>query len=166
MSNDSLSPHAEESLAQRAFDILRRRRILAIAIFSTVLASAWSFATYLPDLYQASAVVLVERPISESFVRPSVTNELESRLHVIREQILSRSRLMDLINRFDLYPEIRRKDGLDAAVNQTRHDIQIETAGPEQVSARAKTVAFRLSYTGRSPQTVAGVTNALAAFYV
>ena len=61
----------------------------------------------LPDLYRASAVVLVERPVPETFVRPAVSGELESRLHVIKQEILSRARLTELINRFDLYPELR-----------------------------------------------------------
>src|SRR6185295_18514090 len=98
-----------------------------VAAFATVLTAALSFALYLPDLYESSAVVLVERQISESFVRPAVTGELESRLHVIKTETLGRSRLTELITRFNLYPEMRKKEGLDSAVNQTRHDIQVET---------------------------------------
>src|SRR5258706_11071320 len=127
MSRDPLTPNADESLALKAMGILRRRRFLALAVFVTVLASAITFAKYLPDLYQASAVGLVERQISESFVRPTVVGELQSRLHVIKTETLSRARVTELINRFNLYPETRRREGLDAALNQTRHDIQIET---------------------------------------
>ena len=47
-----------------------------------------------------------------------------------------------------------------------RNDIDIELTGPEQVSGRTKTVAFRLTFTGENPETVADVTNAVAAFYV
>ncbi len=166
MPRDPLAPNTDDSLALRAFDILRRRRLLAIAVFATVLAAAISFTQHLPDLYQAGAVVLVERQVAESFVRPAVTGELESRLHVIKQETLSRQRLTDLINRFDLYPEIRKKDGFESALDQMRHDIQIETTGPEQVSARSKTVAFRLSFTNGDRQKVADVTNAIAAFYV
>src|SRR5262245_16710658 len=116
MSRDPLSSNADESLALRAFEIFRRRRMLAIVVFTTVLASALSFALYLPDLYEASAVVLVERQINESFVRPAVSAELESRLHVIKQEILSRSRLMDLIQRFNLYPEARKREGIEPAI--------------------------------------------------
>jgi polysaccharide biosynthesis transport protein len=166
MSRDALSPTTDDSLAVRAVEILRRRRILATVVFTTVLASALSFAWYLPDIYEGSAVVLVERQINESFVRPAVTAELESRLHVIKQETLSRARLMDLIKRFDLYPEVRRRQGLEAAIDQTRNDIQVDAEGPEQVGARTKTVAFRLSYTGDSAETAAAVTNAIATFYV
>jgi polysaccharide chain length determinant protein (PEP-CTERM system associated) len=110
--------------------------------------------------------VLVERSVPESFVRTAVTGELEGRLHVIKQEILSRTRLSELINRFDLYPDLRRRYPLDAALDQMRHDMDIELTGPEQVSGRKTTVAFKLSYTGASGATVADVTNALAAFYV
>jgi len=166
MPDDMLTSNHEESLTLHAFDIFRRRKLLAAAVFGATLASALSFAVYLPDLYRGTAVVLVERPVPESFVRPTVTGELESRLHVIKQEILSRTRLTELINRFDLYPDLRKRYPLDTALDQMRHDMEIELTGPEQVSGRKTTVSFRLSYTGATGATVAGVTNALAAFYV
>ena len=70
MIHDPLSPASEESVALRAAQILFRRRTLAFVAFATVMASAVSFAVYLPDLYQASALVLVERQVSEALVKP------------------------------------------------------------------------------------------------
>src|SRR5262249_50505920 len=148
------------------FDIFRRRRLLAVATFGAVFAAVVSFARYLPDLYRGTAVVLVERPVPEAFVRPAVTGGLESRLHMIKQEILSRTRLTELITRFNVYPELRKQYPLDTALDQMRHDMDIELTGPEQVSGRKTTVAFKLSYTGASGNTVADVTNALAAFYV
>lgn len=166
MARDPLATNSDDSLALRALDILRRRKILAAAAFGTVLAAAVSFAVYLPDLYQASALVLVERPINESIIRPAVAGELESRLHVIKQEILSRDRLTELVNRFQLYPSLRKRMGIEDILAQTRNDISVEAEGPEQVSGRTKTVSFRLTYTGDSRQSVADVTNAIAAFYV
>ena len=166
MPHDMLTPAHDESLMLRAFDIFRRRKHLVGVVVATVLAAFVPFALYLPDLYRATAVVLVERPVPESFVRSAVTGELEGRLHVIKQEILSRTRLTELITRFDLYPNLRKRYPLDTALDQMRHDMEIELTGPEQVSGRKTTVAFKLSYTGASGATVAAVTNALAAFYV
>src|SRR5262249_56674779 len=165
MTQDMRSVH-DASLGLRAFDISRRGGRLAIAASSAVLAWVVSFGGSLRDLYRGTAVVLVERPVPEAFVRPAVTGELESRLHVIKQEILSRTRLTELIMRFNLYPELRKRYPLDTALDQMRHDMDIELTGPEQVSGRKTTVAFKLSYTGASGATVADVTNALAAFYV
>src|SRR6185295_7222019 len=92
--------------------------------------------------------------------------ELESRLHVIKQEIMSRLRLTNLIARFDLYPDLRRQIPMDGVLDQMRHDIDIELTGPEQGSGRKTTVSFKLSYTGANDKTVADVTNELANFYV
>jgi len=166
MSRDPLSTSSDDSLTLRVVEIFRRRMLLAVAVFAMVLGAAISFALYLPDLYRSSALVLVERSISESIVKAPVSGELESRLYVIKQEILSRDKLIELINRFDLYPEMRKQAGLEEVLTQARNDILVEPAGPEQVSGRTKTVSFTLSYTGDSPEKVADVTNAVAAFYV
>ena len=62
-----------------------------------------------PTCTARRALVLVERPISESIVRTPVSGELESRLYVIKQEILSRDRLIELIERFNLYPELRQR---------------------------------------------------------
>ena len=166
MSDESLSLSNDEPVIQRAWAILRRRRLLASVVFLTLVASALGFAAYLPDLYQASALVLIERQVSEAVVRPQISGELESRLQVIKQEVLSRAHLTELIERFNLYPALRKGSSMEDALDQTRRDIQYETTGPEQLSGRTRTVAFRLIYTGEDRDSVAQVTNALAAFYV
>jgi polysaccharide chain length determinant protein (PEP-CTERM system associated) len=165
MRDDLDTPPSDEPFALRALAILRRRSVLAVAVFVVVLAASAAVALSLPDLFRSTAVVLVERQLPETVVRPAVTGELESRLHVIRQEILSRARLTELINRYDLYPDVRHTD-MEQAIEQVRRDIEIELTGPEQLSGRTKTVAFNLSFTGARRETVAQVTNAIAAFYV
>jgi polysaccharide chain length determinant protein (PEP-CTERM system associated) len=168
MARDLLASTADDSLAIRMFDILRRRRLLAFATFSAVLAAAVSFAIYLPDIYQGQALVLIERPVDENIVRAadSAPGELESRLHIIKQEILSRDRALELIKRFNLYPKLMRSGAVDDALNQLRSDVEVNPSGPEQVSGKVKTVSFTLTYTGDSAKTAADVTNAIAAFYV
>jgi polysaccharide chain length determinant protein (PEP-CTERM system associated) len=156
----------DDAPIRRSLDILRRRRALAFGVFAAVVAAAASFAAFLPDLYRATAIVLIDRPVAEGFVRPTVAGELETRLHIIKEETLSRERLKGLIERFDLYPELRADGAIESALQRTRDDIYVEQTGPEQFSGRTKTVAFKLNYTGRNRDTVAEVTNAIASFYV
>ena len=165
MTYDTPTAAPEEPFVIRALAILRRRAMLAFGIFALVLVSSVAIALSLPDLFRATAVVLVERQLPETVVRPAVTGELESRLHVIKQEILSRARLTDLIKRFDLYPELRKRD-MESAIEQVRRDIEVELTGPEQVSGRTKTVAFNLSFTGAKREAVADATNTIAAFYV
>ncbi len=166
MAREFMSPASDESIALRTIAILRRRALIAAVAFTTVIAAAVAFAVYLPDLYTASAIVTIERPLPDGVIRTNVGNELESRLYQIRQEVLSRERLTSLIKRFDLYPELRRTAGFEDVLNQAREDIDWEANGPEQVSGRTKTVAFTLTYTGNDQRNVANVTNAIAQFFV
>jgi len=155
------------SALDRLVDVWRRRRWLGIVTAVLIASGAVSLAKFLPDLYRASATVLVERrQVSEAFVRSSVTGELETRLQTISQEVLSRARLEELITRFDLYREARRAGAIEGAVEAMRRDTRIEIKGVDQPGGRTATVAFILSYRGRDPQSVAAVTNALADLYV
>src|ERR1044072_5749921 len=152
MARDLLASTADDSLAARFLPTLRRPLLLAIAPFAGVLAAAAAFAIYLPDIYQGQALVLIERPIDENIVRAtdSAPGELESRLHIIKQEILSRDRALALIKRFNLYPKMLRTAAIDDALNQLRTDVEVNPSGPEQVSGKVKTVSFTLKYTGDS----------------
>jgi polysaccharide chain length determinant protein (PEP-CTERM system associated) len=151
-----------------ALDAWSRRKWLALLVFASVASSTFTLARTLPNLYSAAATVLVERQqVSEAFVRPSVTAELETRLQTIREDVMSRARLTDLITRLDLYPELRQKAPLDMIVARMRADIQLELKSVESaLGGRASTIAFTISYGGAHPYTVARVANELARMYV
>jgi len=148
------------------FEIWYRRKWLALLIFTAVLAAALSAAFSLPDLYRASATVLVDhQEVSETFVRPSVTAELETRIQTIHQQVTSRARLGGLIERLGLYPEMKGWAPPEVIVDRMRRDIELKLQGVE-TSGRNATIAFTLSYNGRDPATVADVANRLVAFYI
>src|SRR2546428_492780 len=98
----------------------------------------------LPDLYRATATVIVERQqVPEAYVKASVTAELETRIERIRQELMSRARLSDLILRFDLYPNLRKKAPLDAVVDRMRRDIpQLTPQIADQPFGRITTISF------------------------
>jgi polysaccharide biosynthesis transport protein len=140
---------------------LVRRRWLAVAVFSVVLAGALSFAKSLPSLYQSTATVLVERPAARDGA-----DDIESRLQSLRQEILSRARLTALIARFGLYPKLAGRASQEAIVVHMRRDVRIEASGSDVNSGRGGTIAFSLAYRGRDPQKVAEVANALTSSYI
>jgi polysaccharide chain length determinant protein (PEP-CTERM system associated) len=151
-----------------ALDAWRRRRWLALLVFVAVCAGAMTVTLSLPNLYRATTTVIVERQeVSEAFVRPSVTAELETRLQTIREAVMSRSRLTELIQRLNLYPEQRSSVPIEALVARMRREIELDIKGVEsQMTGRTSMISFTISYGGRDPDTVARVANALAQMYV
>src|SRR5207245_3628228 len=80
-----------------AKEVARRRKWLGLAAFSGALAAGVTLAVRLPSLYRSTATVLVEH---RQAVETLLPGELEARLQTISEEILSRSRLQELVNRF------------------------------------------------------------------
>ena len=148
----------------RVWALWNRRKWLGIVVFLLPFTAATAVIMALPDLYQSTALVMIERQqVPEAFVRATVTSELEIRLHTISQEILSRSRLESLISRMGLYSDLRGK--AEEAVDRMRRDIRLELRGADANRGNT-TTSFALSYRGRDPQTVATVTNTLASFYI
>jgi succinoglycan biosynthesis transport protein ExoP len=163
-SHDHTEPSVDYDLAAAVW---RRRKWLAVCVAALTLAGATSLALSLPDVYRASATVLVERQqVSEAFVRPSVTAELETRIQTIRQQIMSRARLSEVINRLNVYPELRGVVPINALVERMRREVSLNLSSVEQMTGRTTTIAFSVGYTGREPATVAAVVNTLVNAYI
>jgi succinoglycan biosynthesis transport protein ExoP len=161
-------PHEQTDLGfDFVLDVWQRRKWLALIAFSAGFAAVASLALSLPNIYRASATVMVERQqVSETFVRPTVTSELETRIQTIHKQVMSRARLSEVITRLGLYPELRGQVPIDAIVERMRRDVDFSVSGVDQTSGRTSTIAFTISYTGRDPVTAAEVANLLTSFHV
>jgi polysaccharide chain length determinant protein (PEP-CTERM system associated) len=144
-----------------------RRKYLALGVLAATLAASLTIALAIPGIYRSTATVLVARPeMTTPSVRSPLSGELEARLNRIGEEILSRSRLEALLDRFDIYGPNAKTD-LEATITRLRRDIRVDTKAVDLgTQGRGSTVAFAVTFRGRDPETVARVTNELAAYYV
>jgi len=143
-------------------EVWGRRKWLALAVFALTAAAGVSLALSLPAIYRATATVIVEQSRNPA----AMAGELETRLQLINQEILSRARLEGLIGSLRLYPELRRQAPMEAAVSQMRRDVQTESKVQPTPNGVGSTVAFAISYRGRDPEVVAKVANAVASFYL
>ena len=151
----------------RALEMWSRRKWLALPVFVAPLVAVISAVLFLPSIYRSTATVLIEgQQLPAEFVRSTVTSAVDTRLQAITQEILSRSRLDELITRFGLYRDLRRRVSLEEVIERMRKDIQLELRGVKQMEKDRATTAFTLSFRGSDSVTVAQVTNALASFYI
>jgi polysaccharide chain length determinant protein (PEP-CTERM system associated) len=88
-------------------------------------------ATVLPKKYTSETLVLVDQPtVPADFVKPVVTDELNHRLASMQEQILSRTRLQPIIEKFGLYANERRGMNIDVLVDKLRSAVIIQPMEP------------------------------------
>jgi succinoglycan biosynthesis transport protein ExoP len=158
----------EESAVRRAVRAAWRRRWLAMAVFSVLAVVIASIVAALPNVYQSTSTVLVEiQQVSEDLVKPITTSEVETRLRSISEQIVTRERLLQVIDEFDLYPDLRGRVPEATILTRMKRNIRLELKGVERKRrGEATTIAFTVSYRGRDPEPVARVTNTLVSSYI
>lgn len=154
--------------ADLVFAVWRRRKWLSVLVFAALFSATAVVVRSLPDVYEAHASVLVEQQQpQERLVGPGAGGEVETRLRTISQEILSRSRLNELIVRFGLYSELKEQAPPEALADRMRRDIRLEfTEVPQPWAGRQATIAYTISYRGQDPDTVPRVANALAALFI
>jgi uncharacterized protein involved in exopolysaccharide biosynthesis len=152
MSTDTSAPDPLRPLASSPHG--RWRRIGVWVIGSTVLATVAAFAvsTMLPKRYVSSASIKVFPPmLPNDYVRSPVTESFADRLLTIQQQVLSRTRLEEILNQLHIYVHERSTEPLEVVVERMRRDITIEAVAPGQ-GAAADAGMFRVSYMASDPQ--------------
>jgi polysaccharide biosynthesis transport protein len=125
-------------------------------LFTMVLAK-------LPNIYEATTTILVNpQQVPEKYVSPAVNSDPSSRLNTITQQVLSRTRLQEIIRKLDLYTERRQSLSQEEVIEEMRNDITVHVkqgSGPELST-------FTLTYRGKNPALVAQVANELATSFI
>jgi uncharacterized protein involved in exopolysaccharide biosynthesis len=148
--------------------VIRRRKWYFIIPAVLVLGISVCVAMALPAVYKSEATILVERQmIPEELVQSTVSGYVEEHLQTIKQVILSRSNLLEIINRFDLHPEMRKSSPTEKLISKMREDISLEplhaeVSNPQTGRQATATIAFTIVYEGNDPRTVAKVANTLA----
>jgi polysaccharide chain length determinant protein (PEP-CTERM system associated) len=142
--------------------LVRRRLWFAVAVGSFVFVVLACLAFFLPKVYSASALLLIEgRELSSDFIRSPGNMSVETRLGTISQEVLSNARLEKLVTDFHL-DRRRSPRSLEDTIERVRKAIQIDVTE----GGREGTIAFAISFSGADPQKVTDITNALASFYV
>jgi polysaccharide chain length determinant protein (PEP-CTERM system associated) len=98
---------------------------------------------------------LIERPDKE---------EMRERLEALVQELLARPRLRNIVERFNLYPDLRGPIGMDGAITLLRNNIELNPV----VSPTGKQLlqTFRLEFTDGDPTRAYEVTRALSNLFI
>ena len=136
--------------------VKRRWWIIIPTIFSVIIGVL--LALTLPKYYRADTLVLVEsQKVPENYIQSTVTSNVERRLQTIQEEVMSRTRLWEIIERFNLYPDDRGVLPPDLILEKMRDSIEVEIRRLD---------AFAIYYEGKDPDVVADVANALTEQFI
>jgi polysaccharide biosynthesis transport protein len=144
-------------------ETLRRRRLLFVGPLFLAWLAVWSASWMLPPRYKSSTLILVEQPtMPKDYVLPNVAENLQERLQSITQQILSRSRLLHIVDEMNLYANERSRLSPDDIVDRMRKNIEIELVR----GADSRISAFNVYYTADNPQVAQLVTSKLTNLFI
>jgi polysaccharide chain length determinant protein (PEP-CTERM system associated) len=114
------------SLTLQDYTVILKRRWWIIAIPAIIFPIVGYGITFLvqPQYVSQTLVLVEQQKVPDSYVKPVITEDLSGRLATMREQILSRSRLQPIIERFNLFAN--SKMSMDDRIDQTRKNIDIK----------------------------------------
>jgi polysaccharide chain length determinant protein (PEP-CTERM system associated) len=148
---------------QHYFGIVRRRHLHFLIPLFLGWIVVWGASWVLPPRYQSSTLILVEQPtMPKDYVTPNINDNLQERLQSITQQILSRTRLLHIIDQFNLYDSPHARQSPDEKVAQMRKDIDIELVR----DARNQITAFNIFYSSGDPHLAQQVTSELTNLFI
>jgi polysaccharide biosynthesis transport protein len=135
--------------------ILWQRRNAVIVPFVTVSLAATVAAFMLPTQYRSTASLLVQsQELPNSLVEAPASGAIEQRIARIRERVLSRGDLIQLIEQFNLYPNERRSKPLSKVVENMRTATTVGALANDlgaPSGGAADTIAIDMSFDYSNP---------------
>ena len=162
---EALEEQSSEPLdMQRYLDVARRRYpYFLLTVFLGWLA-VWGASWILPVSYKSATLILVEQPtMPKDYVVSNINDDLQERIQSITQQILSRTRLLQIIEKSNLYSGGRTQPTPDEKVARMRKNVGLELV---RDAANVKIAAFKIEYSAPDPHVAQQVTGELTNLFI
>lgn len=162
-------PEDQGDLSERfswAVRLVKKRRWWIIATACATALATISVLLSLPNHYTSEAIVLVvQQQVPERYVTPTTTTDIASALQAMTQEVLSRARLLGIIDSFGLYTKEKQRLAPEDLIALMRRNIDIaplESAGAPQRAFNA----FKISFTAGDPHLSQEVTSRLTSLFI
>ena len=143
-------------------EIARRRlKYIVIPLVLAIIGTS-IFLIFAERVYKASTLVLVTpQRVPEAFIPSTVTARIDERLQSIAQEVMSRTRLEQVIAELKLYQKERRHMSQEEVVALMQKNIKVELPTKKEEKGY-----FTISYMGSDPTMTTTVTNRLASLFI
>ncbi len=161
MADSPLPIKPEELIA-----IIKRRWWFIIIPFCLAMVAGTYLAETLPRIYEASTLILIQPPkVPENYVQSIVQSGVEDRINTLSQQILSRTNLEKVIDKYGLFLDPKSASLLrEQKVGLLREQITVNAT--QSRSRGGNTDSFSISVIGENPEKIAEVANGLASSFI
>ncbi len=150
----------------------RRRRAQIAATFVVIFGIGLITALAWPPTYRSAATILIEeQQIPAELVQSTVTSYASQRIQTISQRVMTRNNLMDIVTKFDLFVDERKRETTEEILERMREDIKLDMISAEVLDPRtgnptAATIAFALAFQSEDPARAQKVANELTTLYL
>lgn len=161
MEDQGFDPKLLLEMIGRQWRVITTVACLLLCVAALV-AYAW------PPTYRSTATILVEaQQIPQEYVRSTITTFADQRIQIISQTALARANLLDLIERYRLYPQRRSFETNDELVLRIRSAINVvPVTANANGRGEAVTIAFRVSFDYDDPEVTQRVAGELTTLYL
>jgi len=151
---------------------IRRRRLPLLLVSSVVLLSAALAAMFWPPRYSATGVILIEQQeLPSELVRSTVSSYASQRVQVISQRVMTTENLMNIIQRYGLYADLRKRRPREEAIKEMRANTKLQMISADVIDPRdgrptKATIAFSIAYSSPSAELASKVANELVSLYL
>ena len=122
-------------------------------------------AMRLPSYYRTDSLIFVQpQRISSKVIENPDKDEVKERLESLVQEILSRPRLKSVMDRFQVYPDLKGIEGTEKAIQKFKKAIEITPAKSPTGATLLQT--FELAFSHRDPKMAFEVTRALSNLFI
>ncbi len=159
----ALNDNRQQLQLQQYIDLFLRNKWLITLPFILITLGSFIFALAIPNIYQASTTILVvPQKVPENYVRSTVPAAVTDRLQTLNQQIMSRTRLQQVIERYGLYREEAKKMAPEEIIELMRKKIDVSV----NQRTRNGINSFTISFQNPDPRLAMQVANGLASLYI
>jgi uncharacterized protein involved in exopolysaccharide biosynthesis len=154
------------------FAAFRRRQSMILLIAGMVFLLGLITAFVWPPTYASSATILIEeQEIPSELIQSTVTSYASERIQVISQRVMTRSNLLEIMDKYGLYQSERERETTEDVLADMRDDIKLDMINADVMDPRtgrptAATIAFTVGFEGKNPQLVQQVANELTTLYL
>jgi protein tyrosine kinase modulator len=134
-------------------EILRRRWWIILVPAVVVSAGVYAASLSISNRYTSTTLVLVQgQRVPDTFVKPTVTGDIGERLGTMQEQILSRTRLQPIVEKYGLYKGDKTPMAMEDRIDKVRKDLTVSAVQSLISSGKDELPGFTISFTANDPR--------------
>jgi len=162
----------QDKTLQDYLAIVSRRKVPMIVTMTVVFLIGVVVALVWPPTYKSSATILIkEQEIPSELVMSTVTSFAAQRIQTISQRVMTRSNLMQIIKKYNLYEDDLKRYTTEEVLEEMRDDIGLNMISADVVDPRtgrptSATIAFSLSFQGKSPGSTQKVAGELTSLFL